>query len=297
MKHQDSIFLKAKIRQLLKELAQELKAVEGDNIVSVSLTGSTVYGEMRYNQDVDLFIVLKKIKGEKIKRIINDLKRVKRGELDLEYKPRVPKVKKAFEKIMKKYTTKNTSVKYKFTLGNYWGKPQPNKKYTIHLHVMGPHSTASLLARINVLKVISSNAICNSRVIFGKNLEKLYKIKVLPKDVLSILKMLQARQNYARRIIKRNPQLALQISIKNLAKIAMSALELKNIFENRIKESGRLFKKHFNVPYNDLAEKAYQLKKNKEKILNSKNRVETIVQNTNELLKNIIRLLKNKSLN
>ena len=199
---------------------------------------------------------------------------------------------KVFDKVAKKHSTKDTAVRYLFTLGNYWGKPS-NKKFTIHLHVLGPHSIRSLQIRINRFqKVVLGNAIHNSKIISGVDLRQIIKIKISPQDVLFILNMLKKRQDLAMKILDSDPEFALQISIKNLAKIAMTTLELKNIFENSAEKVGKLFEKYFDFPHSDLPKKAYQFKINKEKILKDKKQVKQIVENTNHLLQSVIDFLK-----
>ena len=292
MNKQDSKILERLVFKLVSELAKRIENAEGNNFVSVALTGSTVGKRMSYNQDVDLFVVLKKINGENLNNISNDLKRIQKGKLDLEYVPNIPKIAAVFKQITKKYTDKNTGVTYKFTLGNYWGKPARGKKFTIHLHVLGPHSLASLRLRIKKQAVVMANAIYNSKTIRGKNLKSLVKIKVTPKDVLSVLRMLGSRQKLALTSARSNPELALQISIKNLGKISAASLELKNIFVNEAGEAGRLFEKHFNIRHNDLPAKASELKSNKINILKNKDATIDIINKTNILIEQLFALIQ-----
>lgn len=288
MDEKDSKFLKVKIDKLLNNLAHQLEIVEGDNLVSVSLAGSTVQGEMKHNQDVDILVVVKKIPGENLNSIEETLKIIVEGGLDLEYSPNVSGIKQVFEDIVKQYTDFETEVKYRFTLGNYWGEPS-GKKFTIHLHVLGPHSLESLQLRLNKFhKVILSNAINNSLVLAGKDLRKLVNIDIKPEDVIMVLKMLRKRQDKALNIIETDPDLALQISIKNLGKIAMASLTVRNIFESSTVRAGKLFKQYFDLPYNDLPEQAFQFKVVKYEILKDKKRLAEIVNQTDILLDKVL---------
>ncbi len=158
---------------------------------------------------------------------------------------------------------------------------------------LGPHSIRSLKTRIGRFqKVALGNAIHNSQVILGKDLRKIIKIKITKKDILLVLNMLKKRQDSAMRVLNSDPGLALHISIKNLVKIAMASLEYKNIFENSSEKAGKLFKKEFNLPRNELPAKACRFKLNKEKILKNKNKVEQIVNQTYELLQSTIKLFR-----
>lgn len=61
------------IKNILAEVKTELKKLYADNLVEVILYGSYARGEDHENSDIDLLIVLKKLKssGEEIDRIVD----------------------------------------------------------------------------------------------------------------------------------------------------------------------------------------------------------------------------------